>query len=130
MKTVKQTRREAKRLFRACLVNGFLDELRVRQVVQRLLQSNRRGRYALVSHFLRFVKLDRALHTARIETTTSLPADLLASVVTDINRLYGPGINTSFSLNPDLIGGMRIRVASDLYDRSVKAALAELQKRF
>ena len=37
MKTIKQVRREAKHLFRLCLVNGSLDEGRVRQVVQSVL---------------------------------------------------------------------------------------------
>jgi F-type H+-transporting ATPase subunit delta len=130
MKGSKQIRREAKQLFRLCLVNGFLDELRVRQVVQGVLQSNRRGSYAILSLFLRLVRLDRSLHTAAVESATSLPDDMQASVLVDLDRLYGPGIRTSFSLNPDLIGGMRVRVASDVYDGSVKAGLAALQKRF
>ena len=34
MKITKQAKREAKQLYRLCLVNGLLDENRVRQVVQ------------------------------------------------------------------------------------------------
>ena len=33
MKTAKQTKREAKQLFRLCIVNGRVDEGRVRKVV-------------------------------------------------------------------------------------------------
>src|SRR4051794_14147070 len=110
MKTSKQVRREAKQLFRLCLVNGSLDEVRARQVVQGVLQSKRRGGHAVLSHFLRLVKLDRSRHTATVESATSLPADLQASVLDDLERMYGSGIRPSFSLNPALIGGMRIRV--------------------
>ena len=47
----------------------------------------------------------------------------------DLARVYGPGLNTSFALNLDLIGGVRIRVGSDVYDGSVRARLAALAAR-
>jgi len=36
---------------------------------------------------------------------------------------------TTFETNPDLIGGMRIRVGSDVYDGSVRARLAAIESR-
>ncbi|HVP79079.1 MAG TPA: F0F1 ATP synthase subunit delta [Thermodesulfobacteriota bacterium] len=45
-------------------------------------------------------------------------------------RAYGPGISASFVHNPGLIGGMRIKVGSDVYDGSVRARLAGLEKTF
>jgi F-type H+-transporting ATPase subunit delta len=45
-------------------------------------------------------------------------------------RTYGPEISTSFAEDTTLIGGMRIRVGSDVYDGSVKAGLAALQESF
>ena len=129
MKTTKQITREARRLFRLCLVNGALDETRVRQAVQGVLQSKRRGGRTILSRFLRLVKLDRARHTAYIESATLLPADVQASVLAGLTRVYGPGVGSSVSQNAALIGGMRIRVANDVYDGSVKAALTALEKR-
>lgn len=130
MKTSKQINRDARQLFRLCVVNGLLDEQRVRQVVQGVLRSNCRGSYGLLSHFLRFVKLDRSRHTAEVESATSLPAELQDNVLSGLDHIYGPGITTTFSLNPALIGGMRVRVASDVYDGSIKAGLAALERRF
>ncbi len=130
MKTTRQIKREAKRLFRFCLVNGLLDETRTRQAVQRIIDAKRRGGLALLSHFQRLVKLDSARHTAKVESAIPLPGDLRASVQTGLARTYGPGISTSFAHNPELIGGMRIKVGSDVYDGSVRARLAELEKNF
>src|SRR5262245_25464528 len=130
MKTTKQVRREAKQLFRLCLVNEYLDEGRVRQVVQAVLQSKRRRCLALAAHVERLVKLDRSRHTAEVESATPLLADLQASVQAGLARVYGPGISTSFAQNPALIGGMRIRVGSDVYDGSVQARLAALENSF
>ena len=130
MKTIRQTKREAKRLFRLCLVNGMLDEGRTRQVVHRMIESKRRGGLALLSHFRRLVKLESARYTAEVESAVPVPADLRASIQVGLARAYGPGISASFVHNPGLIGGIRIKVESDVYDGSVRARLAALEKGF
>jgi F-type H+-transporting ATPase subunit delta len=130
MKNVKQTRRQAKELFRLCLVDGLLDENRARQVVQHVVAANRRNGPAVLSRFLYLVKLDRARHTAEVESAAPLPADLQAAIKSDLARAYGPGVNASFAQNPALIGGMRIKVGSDVYDGSVRGALAALERSF
>lgn len=127
MKT-KQIEREAKQLFRFCMVGGVLDEARVREAVRKVLEAKRRGRITLLAYFRRLLRLERSRRTAEVASVTSLPNALHASVLSNIERLYGPGISTSFVLNPALIGGMRIRVSSDVYDGSVRAELAALQK--
>jgi len=130
MKNPKQLRREAKQLFRVCMVNGLLDEGRVRQAVQKVLEAKRRGGLTLLSHFQRLVKLELFRHTAEVESATSLPAALQASILSNLDRLYGPGMSISFVLNPGLIGGMRIQAGSDVYDGSVRAGLASLERSF
>jgi F-type H+-transporting ATPase subunit delta len=130
MKNIKQTRREAKQLFRLCFVDGLLDENRVRRVVQRVIEAQRRSGPALLSHFLHLVKLDRARHTAEVESATVLPDDLRARIEADLASKYGPGMSAVFAHNPALIGGMRIKVGSDVYDGSVRAELAALEKSF
>jgi len=130
MKNVKQTRHQAKQLFRLCLVNGLLDEGRVRQVVQQVIAADRREGPAVLSRLLYLVKLDRARHMAEVESAAPLPADLQANIKSDLARTYGPGISASFAQNPALIGGMRIKVGSDVYDGSVRGALVALERSF
>jgi F-type H+-transporting ATPase subunit delta len=131
MKTSKQIRREARRLFRLCLVDGSLDEQRVRRAVQTIRKSNQRGAYILLTHILRLVRLYRSRHVAEVESATVLPVELRVNVLAGLNRVYGPGIGScSFSVNPELIGGMRIRVGSDVYDGSVRAGLSALERSF
>lgn len=130
MKTTTQMRRQAKQLYHLCLVNGTLDEGRIRQVVERVIQSRRRGYLALLARFQRLVKLDFARHTAKVESAMSLPADVRASVEAGLKNVYGPGVNAVFAHNPTLIGGIRIKLDSDVYDGSVRAGLASLERRF
>jgi F-type H+-transporting ATPase subunit delta len=128
MKINKRAKREAKQLFRSCLVNGLLDESRVRHVVQQLIAAGHRNCPAILSHFARLVKLDLARHTATIESATPLPADVQAAVEAGLARRYGPGLTAAFAQRPALIGGMRIQVGCDVYDGSVQGKLTALEK--
>lgn len=130
MKIGKRVKREAKHLFRCCLVDGVLDEDRVRRVAQRVAAAGRRDCPAILSHFRRLVKLDLARRTATIESAVPLAADLQASVEAGLSRRYGRGLATAFAHRPALIGGVRIQVGSDVYDGSVRAGLAALENRF
>ncbi len=130
MKTTRQIKREAKRMFHLCLVNGLLDEDRTRQVVQRIIDDKRRGGLVLLAYFQRLVKLDRARHTAKVESATPLATDFRERIEAGLTRIYGPGLRASFVQNRELIGGMRIKVGSDVYDGSVRARLAELERVF
>ena len=85
---------------------------------------------ALLKQFQRFVRLDREAHTANVETAVPLPPDLQADVRARLKHLYGSAIQTEFSLKPTLIGGMRVKVGSDVYDGSVQSQLATLEKSF
>ena len=130
MKITKQAKREAKQLFRYCLVNGLLDENRVRKVVQYAIAAGHRNSAAIVSHFVRLVKLELVRRTAMVESAVPLPPDLQAAIEAGLTRRYGVGLTTAFAQRPELIGGMRIQVGSDVYDSSVRAALAALEKSF
>jgi len=130
MKTARQAERESKQIMRLCLVDGRVDEGRARQVVQSVIQSRRRGYLTLLELFLRLLKLDHRQHTAEIDSALPLPADLQTSVKNAIEGVYGPGITAQFAENPSLIGGMRVRVGSDVYDGSVRFGLAALAKSF
>jgi F-type H+-transporting ATPase subunit delta len=130
MKINKQAKREAKQLFHFCLVNGLLDEDRVRNVARHVVAGGRRDGLAILTHFRRLVKLEIAQRTATVESAVPLPADLQTSIESGLARRYGPGLRTAFGHRPTLIGGMRIQVGSDVYDGSVLAGLAALEQSF
>lgn len=99
-------------------------------MVQQIVASKPRGYMGILTYFRRLVKLDRARHTAKVESAISLPADVKAGVENDLARQYGEGLRTSFAENPTLIGGMRIQVGSDVYDASVRSRLVALEESF
>ena len=130
MKISKQARREAKELFRSSIVNGVLDENRVRLVVGKVAELKPRGYLGILTHFHRLVKLEVERRTARVESAVPLSPDIQADVASKLSKLYGQGLNISFAQNPALLGGLRIKVGSDVYDGSVQARLEELVESF
>ena len=127
MKVTRKVRRTARQLFRLCVVNGQLDPSRVRQVAERVAASGRRGSLAVLGG----LSTDGPPRSrTRIEPSSKArlpcPTTCATSVQADLARRYGAGLETSFTENPALIAGMRIRVGSDVYDGSVRARLASI----
>ena len=127
VKISKQARRDAKELFRACRVNGLLDDAKALQVVQKVIAAKPRGYFAILNHFQRLVKLDLDRRTARVESPVPLAEPQQASIRTNLTRRYGNGLIFSFIQNPALIGGLRVQIGSDVFDGSVQARLAGLE---
>lgn len=130
MQTARQTRRDATRLWRQCLVHGRPDASRVRDVVDGLVETKRSGAHRVLAHFLRLLRLDAARRSVRIDTAAPLDADGRAAVEATLAHRYGTAIVTTFAVDPWLIGGMRLAVGSDVYDGSIRARLAALDARF
>jgi F-type H+-transporting ATPase subunit delta len=128
MKITKQARRDAKDLFRAAQTNGVLDENKVRQVVDEVLRLQPRGYLATLSQFQRLVKLDVDRRTARIESVVTLDDAQQNNLKSVLAKRYGAGLQFQFAQNPSLIGGMRIKVGSDVFDGSIQGRLAQLQE--
>jgi F-type H+-transporting ATPase subunit delta len=130
MRISKQARRDAKRLFRACLVSGLLDEAKARDAVRRVVVARPRGALGILTHFQRLVKLEQERRSALVESAVPLGADLQAGAQSSLSRIYGAGLAFTFRHNPNLIGGMRVKVGSDVYDGSVQARLNALAESF
>ncbi len=130
MKTNRQAQREAKRLFRLCVVDNRLAEDRVRQVVQQVIAAERPGGLKVLSRFQRLVRLNREAHSAKVESSSPLSADVRTQIESELARMYGRGLLMSYADNPTLVGGVRITVGSDVYDGSIKGRLMALSEKF
>jgi len=130
MKVSKQARRDAKQLFTSCKVNGLLDENRVRRAVVAVIARKPRGYVAILSHLHRLVRLDLERRAGRVESAVAAPEGLKSSLTANLTRRYGPGLDISFGTNPELIGGLRVKVGSDVVDGSIRARLNALEESF
>jgi len=130
MKITKQSRRDAKQLFRSTFVNGLMDEAKVRLAVQKVLELKPRGFLAILEHLKRLIKLEQDRRAAKVESAVTLSPDQQSGVSASLQRIYGHGLNIAFTVNPALVGGLRVRVGSDVYDGSVAARLQSLEEAF
>src|SRR5277367_2181795 len=126
MKISKQARRDARELFRTCIVREALDENRARQAVTAVVRTKPRGYIAILSHFERLIRLEVARRTATIESAAALPPQEQGQIQNDLTRQYGPGLAFVFTQNSALIGGVRIQVGGDVYNGTVQGSLAAL----
>jgi F-type H+-transporting ATPase subunit delta len=130
MKTPRQAARDAKQLWRLCQADGALDEGRARLVVEQTLESGRSEGPVVLKRFLRLLRLDHAARMAQVESAAPLDPELQRSLMEGLKQRYGPDITATFSVDPTLIAGVRVRIGSDVYDGSVKAGLAALDAGF
>ena len=130
MKISKQAQREARQLFRGCQTDGLLDEGRMRQAIAMVLAQKPHRYLQILSRLHRLVKLDVERRAARVESAVPLPANLQQDVANRIKKNYGAGVDISFSQNPALLGGLRVKIGSDLYDGSVRTRLEQLEQSF
>jgi F-type H+-transporting ATPase subunit delta len=130
MKISKQAQRDARQLFRSCSVNGLLDESRVRQVVKLLSEKKPRGYVEILSRLHRLVGLNLAQRSAKVEGAVAASPEQQTAIKADLEKRYGAGLNVTYSVDPSLLGGLRIQVGSDLYDGSVKTRLEKLAQSF
>jgi F-type H+-transporting ATPase subunit delta len=130
MKISRQAQREAKQLFQACHVEGNLNDDRARETVKLLVEKKPRDFVAILSHLHRLIKLDVQRRTADVQSAIGLNDNQQTEVRENLAKIYGNNLNYTFTENSELLGGMRLKVGSDVFDGSVRTRLTNLEESF
>ncbi|GAB4246694.1 MAG: hypothetical protein OHK005_12560 [Candidatus Methylacidiphilales bacterium] len=126
MKIKRAARQTAKRLFAACLANGLLQPDRAREVVRSLVEQKPRGFLPVLLHFRKLVDLEFQRRSAVIESAQPVPPETEKAIVSALTESFGTLYGSSVHVNPDLIGGLRLRIGSDVIDGSIQGRLNQL----
>lgn len=127
MKISKEARRVSRSLYRACLVDGKLDESRVRLVVSKLTAARPRGVLGILHNLRNLVATELDRSVATVESAIELDASARSQLQTGLSSKYGRPLALEFKTTPELLGGIRVKVGSDVWDGSVKARLEALK---
>lgn len=127
MKISKEARRTSRQLFRACIVNGKLDEARARSVVALVTEKRPRGFIGILENFARLIRGEVERQNATVESATPLSDDMRYQLKAGLTKKYGREITLEYQVVPELLGGIRVKVGSDVWDGSVKARLETLK---
>ena len=128
MKINKETRQLSKELFRASFVDGRLNNGRIAALAMSLIKQKPRNYIKVLESYKRLLRLEMEKRSATIETATELAPESSAQIVANLKRKYGSDLATRFVVKKELLGGMRIRVGSDVWDSSVRNRLHRLQQ--
>ncbi len=128
MKIPKEARKLSRSLFRSSFTNGRLDNAKVSAVVQQTIAAKPRQYLDALKNLQRLLRMELARRHAVIESAEPLEASAAAAIVADLRARYGNDITTEFSVNPELIGGLRVKLGSDVWDGSVRGRLLNLQE--
>jgi F-type H+-transporting ATPase subunit delta len=128
MKINKEIRRLSRELLRASFTDGQLDQGKIASVLQSLIEKKPRHYIAVLENYKRLLRLEVEKRHARIESASELTPEVSSGIVSNLRRKYGQDVTTEFLVNPELLGGLRIRVGSDVWDGTVRNRLERLKQ--
>lgn len=130
MKISKVAAATARRLYGLCQVNGQLVDAKLNDLVSKLIAAQPRDYRAILAAIQRLARLEMARREVLVESAAVLSATDGQRIATDLAKQHGPNLNIQFKTNPELLGGLRIRVGDDVLDGSVQGRLDRLSKAF
>jgi F-type H+-transporting ATPase subunit delta len=128
MKINKEIRRRSREMLRASFTDGQLDSGRITSLVDSLIARKPRNYIDILKNYRRLLRLEVEKRRARIETADDVDREATSKVIENLKKRYGDDLTTEFVVNPQLLGGMRIRVGSDVWDGTVRNRLERLQQ--
>lgn len=126
MKAGKEIQTQARRLFRACVKDGSLNEDAVRRVLHVLLAKKPRGYFSILKTFTDLVKGYAASKTAVVTAAVDLTETERQRITEKLNARYGQDLQYEWHIDPSLIAGIIVRVGDEVTDGSVRQRLSSL----
>lgn len=130
MKISKVANTAARRIFRLCQPGGRLDEAKLSAAVRQLAQEKPRDFRGILSALKRLVRLEMERRRVIVESATDLDQPSRDRIISGLAVKYGVDLTFEFRVNPELLGGLKIRVGNDVFDGSVKGRLDRLAQAF
>ena len=127
MKLSREARRQTKELFELAMVDGRLDADRLGRIATEITERKPRSYVQMLKFLTRLARLEAAKHHAVIESATPLADAIRAEITSSLIARFGE-ITAEFHHSPELIGGLRVRLGSDVWDGSVQSRLEALKQ--
>jgi F-type H+-transporting ATPase subunit delta len=128
MKINREIRQRSREMLRASFTDGQLDPGRIRSLVDSLIAKKTRNYIEVLKNYRRLLRLELEKRQATIETASEVDPATTSELVANLKKKYGSDLTTEFVVDPAVLGGMRIRVGSDVWDGTVRNRLERLQQ--
>ena len=127
MKINRAARAEAKTLFRICRSEKGLDEARLRKVIGIISKERPRGYLQVLGRLGQLVRLEVGRATHEVVSATPLE-DGGQAVFAILEKYFGKPLAQQVEVRPEVLGGLRIRVGSDVWDATLRGRLEALAR--
>jgi len=128
MRANKDIRQLSREMMRASFTDGQIDRGKVTAVVQSLATKKPRHYVDVLKHYKRLLRLEIEKRHAKIESMMPLSPDVVSKITDRLKKKYGNDLTTDFTVDPTLLGGLRVRVGSDVWDGTLRNRLDRLQQ--
>lgn len=128
MKINKEIRQLSREMLRASFTDKQLDKGKIAALVQSLVTKKPRHYLDVLQHYKRLLRLEIEKRHARIESAMKLDSETSKKIVDRLKRKYGSDLTVDFEVEPALLGGLRVRVGSDVWDGTLRNRLERLQQ--
>lgn len=127
MKLNKEIRQLSRKMLQASFADGQLDSGRIAALIDSVIAEKRRNYINVLKNYKRLLRLEVEKRHATIETASEVDPAIRSEIVSNLKSKYGDDLAAEFHVDPQLLGGMRIRVGNDVWDGSVRNRLERLQ---
>jgi F-type H+-transporting ATPase subunit delta len=127
MKLNNEIRQLSRKMLQASFTDGQLDPGRIASLVDSVIAEKPRNYINVLKNYKRLLRLEVEKRHATIETASEVDPAIRSEIVSNLKSKYGDDLATEFHVDPQLLGGMRIRVGNDVWDGSVRNRLERLQ---
>jgi F-type H+-transporting ATPase subunit delta len=127
MKLSREARRQSKELFDLSIVDGRLDQNRLRTIATEIVEKKPRHYVQMLKFITRLTRLEVARHHAVVESATELSDEKRTEISSNLTAKFGK-ITTEFRHLPSLIGGLRVKLGSNVWDGSIQSRLETLKQ--
>ena len=128
MKLNKEIRQLSRKMLQASFTDGQLDPGRIASLVDSLIAQKPRNYIAVLKNYRRLLRLELEKRQATIETASEVDPAIRSEIMSNLKTKHGNDLAMEFQVDPALLGGMRIRVGSDVWDGSVRNRLQRLEQ--
>lgn len=129
MKIPKEALRTARQLLRATMRTGRVDGSFAKAAVGKILAEKPRHYLALLTAYQRMLRLELDQRHAVVESAQPLSDSERENVLSDLRKKYGEDVTSEFRTSPDLLGGIRVKLGSNVWDGTVKSRLDSLREK-
>lgn len=126
MKIHKEAQRTARQLIRLTTRDGGVNEDAAKKIIEKIVKDKPRHYVGILSAYHRLLRLEIARRHAVVESAAEIDSNERRSITARLKKQHGD-ITTEYKVTPDLIGGLRVTLGSNVWDGSVKARLEALR---